>query len=55
MTMLERLIDLGFSVKEAKQIINNYANERNWDGLELFVSEMDVFYDDRKQYPKEDY
>lgn len=54
MNILQQLIEHGYSERTAKDIMNRYANERNWSGLELFVESLNPFYNDHKEYPKED-
>lgn len=54
MNVLQQLIEHGYSERSAKDIINRFASENDWDGLERFVDTLNPFYNDQKQYPKED-
>lgn len=51
--MLARLMAMGLTEVQAKEIINHYAAMRDWDGLERYVRLIEIFYDDSYQYPKE--
>lgn len=52
---IKRLIACGFTEKNAEDICFKYGARGDWDGLENFIRGCELLYDDRKEYPKEEF
>lgn len=51
MEYVNRLIACGFSEAEAEEIYFRYAALQDWGGLEKYVRAIELYYDDRKEFP----
>lgn len=51
---IKRLVDCGFTQKNAEDIYFKYGARGDWDALEDFIRGCELLYNDYKQYPKEE-
>ena len=51
---IRRLVDCGFSEKTAIKIFETYYDRKDLNGLESFIRECELLYNDYKEYPKEE-
>lgn len=48
--LIKRLINCGFTESNAWDICMKYAADGNYSGLEGYIHQQELLYDDRKQY-----
>lgn len=48
--LIKRLINCGFTESSAWDICMKYAADGNYSGLEGYIRQQELLYDDRKQY-----
>lgn len=48
--LVARLVACGFTESAARDTCEKYAAEGDFSGLEGFIRQNELFYDDRKQY-----
>lgn len=48
--LIKRLINCGFTESSAWDICMKYAADGNYSGLEGYIHQQELLYDDRKQY-----
>ena len=48
--LVARLVACGFTESNAKDACEKYAAEGDFSGLERFIRQNELLYDDRKQY-----
>lgn len=50
-----RLVACGITETNALSLYENYKNRSDLQGLERYVRLVELIFDDRNEYPKEDY
>lgn len=48
--LVTRLVACGFTKSTARDICEKYAAEGDFSGLEGYIHQQELLYDDRKQY-----
>lgn len=48
--LVKRLVACGYTASSAEDICQRYAAAGNFSGLETFIKQIELLYDDRKEY-----
>ena len=48
--LVKRLVACGWTASSAEDICQRYAAAGDFSGLETFIKQMELLYDDRKEY-----
>ncbi len=49
--LVQRLVNCGWTETNAIDTCMYYAAKGDWDGLEKYIRECELMYDDRREYP----